>query len=171
MSHKAYAFNWEAFTKDDVHDVLLRALESNDHTALVRYCRDQRARLRDPYEGQPLPPDWEGALENRDVHEYGDYALTRFYNPAEDRGLGEQWASVSSALSGGQRAALLGTPLGPPANLFDPGRQGSYFQTPVDVVRSHRKIRESRPPVASLEAFEAFLQSCESQNSGLYVTF
>jgi len=37
MLHKAYAFDWSAFARDELHNILLDALSSGDERGLIRY--------------------------------------------------------------------------------------------------------------------------------------
>lgn len=177
MSHKAYAFDWLAFEHDELHGLLLAALTSGDIAGLIRYIEAHRDDLKDPYEGDPLNEDWGNMLENRDVHEYGDFALTRFYDPAEDCGIWDQWRTIDRLLPEADRATLLGTPLGLPGAYFDPGRLGSYFQTPKLVARSLARVQRFKLPDLedyqreSLERFAELLEQCKEAGSGLYVTF
>jgi hypothetical protein len=177
MSHKAYAFDWPAFEGDELHSLLLAALTTGEPAGLIRYIEAHPDDLKDPYEGDPLGEDWRDMLENWDVHEYGDFALTRFYDPAEDSGIWDQWRAIDRRLGEADRAALLGTPFGPPGAYFDPGRQGSYFQTPEQVGRSLARVRRFELPEledyqrTSLERFEELLAECKEARSGLYVTF
>jgi len=124
MPHKAYAFDWSAFASDGLHSVLLDALSSGVTRGLIRYIEANLDHLKDRYEGAPLSDNWQDMLENRDVHELGDIALTRFYDPAEDRGIGDDWRDIDEQLSEAGQAALLGTPFGSSRAYFDPGRQG-----------------------------------------------
>jgi hypothetical protein len=177
MSHKAYAFSWSAFERSELRGVLLGALSADDPAQLVRYINEHRCDLKDPYEGSPLPEAWQDTLANRDVHEYGDFALTRFYDPAGDCGIGDQWRDIDGRLTEADRAVLLGTPLGPPNRYFDPGRLGSYFQTPRQVVRSLARVRRFNLAALedrqreSLKRFEGLLAECVDTGLGLYVTF
>jgi len=112
-----------------------------------------------------------------DVQEFGRLALTRFYDPMEDYGLVHDYLDLSEHLPEADLTALLGTPFGPPGAYFDPGRLGSYFQTPQEVVKSLARVqridlwyidedrRESRP------RFKMLLEECAKAGSGLYVTF
>lgn len=177
MSHKAYAFDWPAFESDDLYGLLFAALTSGDSAGLIHYIDVHREDLKDPYEGNPLADDWRDMRENHDVYEYGDVALTRFYDPAEDAGIGNPWLAIDDQLPEADRAALLGTPFGPPSDSFDPGRLGSYFQTPREVARSLARVRRFKLSALedyhrkSLERFRDLLEECEKAGSGLYVTF
>jgi hypothetical protein len=179
MSHKAYAFDWLRFERNELSRVLWHALETSNPAALRSYITAHVDELKDPYEGEPLDLAWEEKLENRDVHEYGDYALTRFYDPAEDWGsIAAQWRAIDGRLStDADRSALLGTPFGPPGNYFDPGRQGSYFQTPEEIAESLSRVRQfstadlEEYQEESLKRFEQLLKQCAADHRGLYVTF
>ena len=178
MSHKAYAFDWSAFVRDELHSVLLDALSSGDERGLIRYIEANRHYIKDRYRGGPLSDDWKDSLGNCDVHEFGDFALTRFYDPTEDYGIDHYWLDLDfEHLPEVCQAALLGTPFGPRGAYFDPGRQGSYFQTPHEVVRSLASIRRidlsnmDRDQRESWEQFKKLLEECAKAGSGLYVTF
>jgi hypothetical protein len=60
---------------------------------------------------------------------------------------------------------------------FDPGREGSYFQTPSQVSESLSRVRKFHLPGLedyrrkSLERFTELLKECVESRSGLYVTF
>jgi len=177
MSHKAYAFNWRVFERDELPGLLSRALETRDTAGLLAYVERNRQALKDPYEGNALAENWQDLLENQDVHEYGDFALTRFYDPAADRGLGYSWNKIDGVLPEPDRPALLATPLGPPRNRFDPGRYGSYFQAPERVAESLALVRGvdlrglEELDRRSLEQFKGLLEECVAAGLGLYVTF
>jgi hypothetical protein len=177
MLHKAYAFDWLAFQRDDLPTLLQQALATGDPAELVNYIRRHRALLKDPYEGDPLGEDWQDHLGNRDVHEFGDFALTRFYDPAAERGLDYYWNPIDDALPEQDRQVLLGVPFGPRHNYFDPGRYGSYFQRPEQVAASVARVRQFDLPWLDehergyLERFVALLEECIAGGLGLYVTF
>ena len=177
MSHKAYAFDWRAFERDELPGLLSRALETGDTAGLVAYVERNRQALKDPYEGDPLAEDWQGQLGNRDVHEYGDYALTRFYDPNADCGLAYCWNEIDDALPEEDREVLLGSPFGPSHNRFDPGRYGSYFQTPQQVAGSLARVRGFDLPWLDehdrgfVRRFVRLLEECVAAGQGLYATF
>jgi hypothetical protein len=176
MSHKAYAFDWSAFARDELHSILLDALSSGDTNGLIRYIEANQDHLKNHYEGGPLS-NWRDMLENFDVQEFGDFALTRFYDPEKDSGLGNDWLAIDEHLSEADRAVLLGTPFGSSSAYFDPGLQGSYFQTPREVVRSFARVQRiglsdlEDYRRQSLERFKELLEECAVAGSGLYVTF
>ena len=64
---------------------------------------------------------------------------------------------------------MLGFPVGLSGRLFDPGRYGSYFQTP-------RQVRESLSVLKShvcpeLAGYLELLERCVGEGRGVYVTF
>ncbi|WP_425619062.1 hypothetical protein NA78x_002793 [Anatilimnocola sp. NA78] len=170
MSHKAYAFDWREFESDELHHLLIAALESGDPTTITKYIEAHHEQIKDPFAGQPIEQRWQATFGNRDVHEYGDFALTRFYDPADDQGIADSWLAVDAALAPHDRSALLGSTLGRPGHEFDPGRQGSYFQTPERVVESLRRI-ERITRARELESYMQLLSRCAGNGLGVYVTF
>lgn len=168
MEHKAYAFHWTEFNSD-LHLLLVEALNANDTTELKTFIDQHLSELTDSYQGEPLTANWRDTMENRDVHEYGDYALTKFYDPADCFGLGYEWITLSKDLPEDAANALLGFPIGPVANLFDPGRYGSYFQTPEGVCESLTTLQSYACP--ELASYLGFLEGCVAKCRGVYVTF
>jgi hypothetical protein len=71
MSHKAYAFDWSAFVRDELHNILLDALSSGDERGLIPYIEANRDHIKDLYGDGPLSDDWKDRLGNYDVHEFG----------------------------------------------------------------------------------------------------
>lgn len=167
MTHKAYAFDWSRF-EFGLLPILIEALIADDTAALEAFIDDNHALLTDPYEGEPLPNDWRAGL-NWDVHVYGDYALSAFYDPADDCGIAGEWGEVSECLPGASANALLGFSLGPPERPFDPGRYGSYFQTPSQVQKSLEFLQPLGMP--ELSPFVDLLARCNAEGRGVYVTF
>ena len=177
MSHKAYAFNWRAFERDELPGLLSGALETGDTAGLLAYVERNRQALKDPYQGEPLAESWKDLLENQDIHEYGDFALTRFYDLKADNGLGYCWNEIDDTLPEEDRGVLLGSPFGPRHNRFDPGRYGSYFQTPRQVAESLARVRGFDLPWLDdqdrgfLRRFVGLLEESVVAGQGLYVTF
>ena len=123
MEHKAYAFDWSDFDSH-LHSILVKALTTNHTIDLEAFIDKHVAELTDPYQGEPLTTDWRDTMENQDVHEYGDFALTKFYDPSDSFGLGYEWMRLSEELPVDAANAVLGVSIGPLANVFNPGRYG-----------------------------------------------
>lgn len=170
LDHRAFVFDYRHF-ETELAPLLHRALEERSSDELRRFINSNLGSFRDPYEGEPLTRDWEAQLEFGNEHEVGDFALTKFYSPALNLGLGSEWMDGDRALvslGDGLGLTLLGIPFGPPKNLFDPGRTGSYFQSPEDVVRNLSALRRA-PRTPAVERAEAILKKAEG--NGLYATF
>jgi hypothetical protein len=168
MEHKAFAFDWAGFARG-LRPTLIGALEADDPAPLEEFIDRHRAELTDPYAGEPLDDDWRDLLEAGDVQELGDFALTRYYRPTADRGLGDEWMELSDELPAPAARALLGTPVGANGARFDPGRMGAYFQTPARVKRSLAALGKVRR--RELQGFRKLLERCAKAGQGVYVTF
>ena len=168
MCHKAFVFDWIAFERA-FRSTLEDAIRDSDQKALADYIERHRAECRDPYEGDPLPEDWTGLLEVGDAQELADFALTRYYSPAEDFGVGELWPQVDSELPEDARRALLGFAIGSTTSLFDPGRTGSYFQTP-EMVGDSLSILANYSHEETATYLQLLRQAIEG-GFGVYVTF
>ena len=74
MEHKAFIFDYGQFERE-LLPVLHDALASGECRALISFIRRNIDSLTDPSEGEPLTDDWEGMIEMKDAHQYGDFAL------------------------------------------------------------------------------------------------
>jgi hypothetical protein len=176
FDHKAFVFDYEAFA-NQLSGILKDALANSDIGALKGFIEDNKEFLKDPYEGEPLDDSWETMIETPDAHQYGDFALTKFYNPSDDIGLGDDWERLEQLLEAetGKGAMVLGTPFGPPGETFDPGKMGAYFQT-EDEAQAHlqmlKNLLKEKPKLSdSLSAFIKMLEQAVEQKKGLYVAF
>jgi hypothetical protein len=179
MEHKAFVFDYDGFT-GELSKALLAALQSGDVRGLREFITANLESLKDPYEGEPLDDDWESLVNPKDAHQYGDFALTKFYDPTADIGLAHRWEGLEQLLdtelgSGSGTAILLGKPFGPSKNPFDPGKMGAYFQSPGDVRENLRRLREltlRKPELGEkLGAWIDVLDRASEEARGLYVTF
>ena len=168
MCHKAYALDYALFSRE-LAPVLFDALATGHTSELSSFVDTHTKALTFPWDASPLPEDWESALHVGDVHEIGDLALTMYYDADDDCGLQELWSGIDDQLPDAARPCLLGTPFGPPENLFDPGRMGSYFQDPSEVVRSRDVVGTLSS--YDLSRFLALLEGAARSSRGLYVTF
>lgn len=168
MSHKAFAFDWERFNVEFA-SMLQTAIDSRDPSEICGFIDQMRPTLTDPYQGNPLPADWRSTLEVGDVQEFGDFAITRYYDVKQDGGVGTDWPTLSNTLTDNQAVAMLGVPFGRGDRLFDPGRQGSYFQSPETV--RHSKAAISVLKLDAIQPFQHLLAHCCVHNFGMYVTF
>jgi len=174
MEHKAFVFDFRSFEKE-LRLILERALSSNDSSELLQFIEDHRASLKDPYEGEPLEEGWRGMAEGQDAQQWGDFALTKYYEPGNDLGLGRNWEVLQSELLAklGKDQSVLGRTVGPPANPFDPGRMGAYFQTEEDVTANLSELQHFHSNGAGDQAnrLVEILRAAAARGRGLYITF
>ena len=164
FSHKAFAFEWSVFELELAPKLKL-GLQRGDTELLESFIEVHRSSLRDPYEGEPLPEDWKNLLEVGDVHELADFALTRYYQPSADFGVGEEWSVLSEKVSEAERNAMLGSAF----ESLDPGRMGSYFQSSRAAVASLQALQNLSAGAA--ETFKTGLRKAVNSGLGIYVTF
>ena len=96
----------------------------------------------------------------------------------DDIGLGDKWEEVERELvAAGENGVeiVLGMPIGPLGNRFDPGKYGSYFQSEQLVKKNLSRVafavrREPRLADA-LRQLHKMLSIAESVGLGLYLTF
>jgi hypothetical protein len=176
LEHKAFIFDYSSF-QAELQPLLEEALRSGEVFALVDFINKNLPALSDPYEGERLTSGWWSLLEEKDAHQYGDFALTKYYDPQADIGLGRRWETTEAALvqAFGSAKALLGSPLGTPGNLFDTGKAGAYFQTAEEVQGNRDRLEEAarRDPAlrASAQGVLRMLNAAAEGDRGLYVTF
>ena len=171
--HKAFVFDYDAF-EVELGPLLFESLSTADVSKLEAFVDLQIDVLVDPYEGEALDSNWREMLEVVDCHQCGDFALTKYYSPKEDVGLGYGWEYLQEEferLIPGMLSPVLGNSWGPPLNLFDPGKLGSYFQAPGLVARNRGLISGIVKENSSLVAVEEMLSLPFRWNRGLYITF
>jgi hypothetical protein len=176
MTHRAYAFAHSAFTTE-LAPFVVRALSSDSGEELSAFIDANLSSLTDPYEGEPLDASWRDLLEEGDVQELADFALTKFYDGDLDMGLDQDFQGIFDELeqAGLSHQLALGTPLGEEPHVFDPGRQGSYFQSEAQVASSLLTLHElcARSPEleGALAPLLGIFQQATRSGRGLYVTF
>ncbi|WP_413280587.1 hypothetical protein [Floridanema evergladense] len=176
MEHKAFVFDYDAFTSE-FSSTLETALITNNTEKLVSFIEQNIDFLKDPYEGEPLDNNWQSMLEIDDPQQCGDFAITKFYDPQNDVGLGYSWEKIQNILKEefGIPWIIFGDSFVANKNYFDPGKMGSYFQSPTLVKQNLSLIKdllEQKPQYFSvLEGVIKMLQNALAQNLGLYVAF
>lgn len=174
MEHRAFLFDFVGFQRE-LAGILEAALRSESPSALVRFVDENRSSLRDPYEGEPLPDDWQHLVDSTDPQQVGDLALTKFYNPKDDRGLGPAWeasaASVERIATSLGFSPVLGRTIGPAGRQFDPGKMGAYFLSPTDVEHALDAIASSTISTDEIDSLVRLLMDAKAQAFGIFVTF
>ncbi len=176
LAHRAFAFDYAAF-HDELRPLLLSALQTTDTSGLFEWIEGNLRELVDPDAGEPLPKNWQALLEDGDVHELADFALTKYYDVDLDIGLDVDWKKLAELLekSGQVSTLLLGAPLGPKGAELDPGHQGSFFQTALEVnsaLEAIQSVLQAQPTLATeLAPVQGMFQQAARHHRGLYVTF
>lgn len=177
FDHKAFLLEYNQF-EFQLSGILMDSLITGDVSQLVAFIIQNLAELKDPDEGEPLDDFWEEKIETKDAHQYGDFALTKFYCPQNDIGLSYDWNKMQNCLYKEfteQPSILLGVPFGSENNLFDPGKMGSYFQSPYQVIKNLRTIENfvlQKPELAiDLSSTVNMLRMAARERKGLYITF
>jgi hypothetical protein len=90
-------FDYQAFAAE-LLPIAVRALDTVKSAELELFIDQYRTALVDPDSAQHLDSNWRSMLANRDIDEYADFALTKYYDPSDDIGFGNDWQQVSEAL-------------------------------------------------------------------------
>jgi hypothetical protein len=178
MEHKAFIFDFDTFSKE-LKPIIEAGLQSGDVDQIREFILSNKSSLCDPYEGESLEDDWEDLIEDKDIHQYGDFAITKYYSPTRDEGLGYDWEDlqdVVSTLAGINYSPILGVPLGLGNEYFDPGKMGSYFQDNALVRESLNAIRRIEGSLSenmqdTIVQYRVLLEKAANEGKGIYVTF
>lgn len=167
MNHRAFSLDWSSFV-ENLKPQLEAALVSGEPGPLEHFVEVHRSRILHPDLCEPLPKTWRSLLVTQDAQEIGDLALALYYDPRADGGLDDLWLELSDELPEAAAAALLGHPIGGD-NVFDPGKIGSYFQSPDELRQSVEVLKFAK--CEPLNEYLTFLDSIVATSRGLYVTF
>lgn len=178
MEHKAYIFDFDTFSRE-LKPIMEAGLQSGSIDQIRAFIHSNKSSLCDPYEGEPLEDDWEDMIEDKDIHQYGDFAITKYYSPQQDKGMGYDWEDLQKIVltgTGMKHSPILGVPLESDDNIFDPGKMGSYFQDNAQVLESLSAIRRIEGLLSgSLKdtaiRFRNLLEQAVREDKGIYVTF
>ena len=135
MNYKANMFDYDRF-QNELGSALYEALETNISEPLIRFIDENIKILKTPLEGKLLDTSWRSLRSSWTVQNYGDFAITKFYDPKSGIMIGPLWLPIDDFLHtklGDNTPILFGEPFGPESNYFDPGVMGSYFQSAQEV--------------------------------------
>ncbi|MBV6621412.1 MAG: hypothetical protein KI793_00395 [Rivularia sp. (in: Bacteria)] len=177
MEHKAFIFDYDTFVKE-LADILIDAIETNENHQLIAFIENNLPYLKNSEEGESLDTSWKELIEVGDASEYGDFAITKYYNPADDIGLGYDWMQLDDLLLQELNvdvSPLLGTVFGSSENYFNPGKQGSYFQSLGRVKENFELLNSlSKDKLQSLDNVALLIKMLSdalASKKGLYITF
>ena len=160
--HKAFVFDEAAFRRE-----LAPILDRHDDTALENFISDHRAELRDPETGTALELSWREKPENEGRGRRAALALTAYYDPTANIGLGNAASKYRFALMDlypEGRVFVAGGSLGVPEG---------YFQSAPYVAESTailERLRSDFPLKADvIDPVLAMLQTAATASRGLYI--
>ncbi|WP_445627159.1 hypothetical protein [Nostoc sp. DSM 114167] len=177
MEHKAFVFDYDAFIQE-LAEILENALVINQRNELITFIENNFSYLKNPDEGEPLDYSWKEMLDTEDISQYGDFAITKYYNPQCDIGLGYDWLPLYDMLLNEldkDTSPLLGKNFGIPGNYFNPGQIGSYFQSLEQVKNNFELLNwllnEKKEHLPNLALLIKMLSNALESKKGLYITF
>ena len=179
MIHKAFIFDYDNF-KSQLKEILINSLLTKQKWDLIKFIKHNFPEIKDPDLGFPLDQTWEELTSKTDIYEFADFALTKFYEPANDIGLNSEWQETQEALKDifeivESDNIIWGDPIGMNNIYFRPKKKGSYFQTPQQIlsnVELVNKCLEKRPEYFhNLKYLLFMLKSAANYQKGLYITF
>ncbi|NYZ69594.1 hypothetical protein H0A36_26625 [Endozoicomonas sp. SM1973] len=177
FDHKAYILDYEGFSKE-LKPLIEQGLLNDNYSHIRQFILNNKSLIKDPYEGMSLSEDWEDMIETRDAHQYGDFALTKFYDPSQSHGFGDGWEEAQDILLDEDDcpyAPVLGDMLGAEDNFFDPGQMGSYFKSPDSVNKLFSflsSLLAERPELQELfQSYFELVEQASRERKGLYITF
>ncbi len=154
MEHKAFIFDTCLFSAE-LLPIMEVCIPKNDVASLKDFVRAHLANAHSPYSGEALQAEWELELCAGDILEAVDFAMTCYYFPEEDRGLGEAWDALLETLRKMKprgldaERAVLGKPLKVGGLEIDPGRMGTGFVQAEDISGVHDSLRRLRVKMQS----------------------
>ena len=170
MDHKAFLFSYQPF-RQELLPLIEDSLATGNLAPLQRFVDTNLAVLRSPYSGKPLKVTWRSLLETESVDEYGDFALTKYYDPRLDIGLCGAWQTLNAKVAdlGWKFSPILGRPIGNSDRVFDPGKMGTYFQTESEVIEGLLMLQGLRNTL--FDPMIRILEEAAQGKMGLFVTF
>lgn len=178
MEHKAYLFAFTDF-ESELYRPLCHSLVTEEAGPLVQFIDENWRWLKDPSEGEPISKSWRTQFQSSSIDDFGDLALTKYYDPRADFGLNHTWERVDDLLGevcDDHTAIVLGYPLIAGNVTFDPGKMGSYFRSADHAEKHLDRVRSTSGSVAisqrpMLSDLIALLQQAVVEKVGIYVTF
>lgn len=151
MEHKAFLFDTDKFNSKLAE--LLSSCHSKDDIQLIRsFINENIDDIKSPYDGEDLEIDWEDELENKDIQEYADFAITYCYNPDDEDGLSCCWQGILECLKKVKlkfpaEYYILGNSVKLGDELLDPGQQGLGIIAAQDIYEMWTEIAACKEKV------------------------
>ena len=160
--HQAFVFDEAAFRRE-----LAPLLDRQADAALESFINDHRARLRDPETGAALELSWRQEPENEGFARRAALALTAFYDPTANIGLGSSAQKCRFALMDlypEGRVFVGGGSLGVPEGHF---QSAGYVAESVVILE--RLQAEHRQKADVIDPVLTMLQAALHTGRGLYI--
>lgn len=144
MEHKGFVFDTKKFNRE-LRTTIISVTRTNNVISLKEYINNNLEREFSPYTGDPLASNWEDELENGDVQELVDFAMTCFYTFEEEQGLGYSWDALMQVLQNSSTEYeaeyyILGSSMKEGEFILDPGGMGTGFVQAEDVPTIYYKL-------------------------------
>lgn len=158
IDHKAWLFDHDAF-EAELAGTLEAALKSGSTRALKQFVQKHRAALTDIETEEPLEAGWEDRVDATDVQALADLALTKYYDLAENLGLGPGFDALGAYLKTVPRVGpkadvlLCGRLFGPRGKRLDSGCMGTGLVPTQEAARLFQLLDATDwPPIPDPDA-------------------
>jgi hypothetical protein len=175
MDDWAYPFDYAAF-KNELAPLLEAALSTDETDGLACFIDANLSTLKNPYALKPLDLSWRAQVPRGRVRVYGYVALTKYFDLDGNLGDAIEWPQVDRLLEQlGMPDILYGEMVGKGLTKFDPTQEGTYFQSPVQVMTNlhllENLVREQSQLTEKLSALIALFRRVAETGKGLYTCF
>jgi hypothetical protein len=176
MTYHGFLFDYNAFERE-LKPLLEKALKSGKTAALEKFIDKHHASLTSVMTGEKLTASWREEFEEATATEYGEVALSKYFDEEEDNLVMGKWHRFVAAFEkvGGEEGIALGETIGPADKPFDPTSQGCYFQSPKQVEENLKALglwHEVEGPLPKeLKELREMFQTIHKEGKGLYVKF
>lgn len=155
MEHKSFLFDTDKFKKE-LMLTIIKSVEVNSSEMLLTFINTNLSEIQSPYTGDSLTDGWEEEINNGDIQELSDFALTKYYSPDEELGLAYDWDALLEAIDGlplklQRDYYILGQPLETESFVLDPGAMGMGFVFAEDIPGMYQELVSLR---------EYFVKNC-----------
>ncbi|MBC2582910.1 hypothetical protein [Clostridium sp. DJ247] len=144
MEHKAYIFDTDGFSKE-LSQLIITSGNTKNSAPLKAFINNHIGKVRSAYTGDLLDYDWEKEMENGEVQELADFAMTCYYSPEEEMGLSYAWDALLVALNMlstnfDPDYYILGRTLESEMFRLDPSGMGLGFVYAEDIYIMHNEL-------------------------------
>lgn len=144
IEHKAYVFDTKNFNKE-LRKIILISGNTKNQSLLKNFINSKIGVVKSPYSGDLINIGWEKELENGDIQELADFAITCYYSPGEEMGISYAWDAVLTTLNRlplkfNSDYYILGNTLETEIFKLDPGGMGLGFINAEDIPKMYNEL-------------------------------